>query len=112
MSDSTPFIDAGGIRRDQPILPQRHQVAEASLCFLGLLADLGEPGSVQRQGWDNLLRVHGLQAVVRATARCFHLINDSGKVSNEQAQAVLDGKLPGGHAVQHHGTYHRRPQVA
>jgi hypothetical protein len=112
MSDSTPFLDAGGIRRDQPILPQRHQVAEASLCFLGLLADLGELGSVQRQGWDNLLRVHGFQAVVRATARCFHLVNDIGKVSNEQAQAVLDGKLPGGHGVQHHGAYRRRSQVA
>jgi hypothetical protein len=112
MSDSTPFLDAGGIRRDQPILPRRHQVDAASLQFLGVLADLGQPGTVQRQGWDNLLQVHGFVAVVQATARCFHQVDERGKVRNEQAQAVLDGKLPGGHAVQRHQTYPRRAKVA
>lgn len=112
MSDSTPFLDAAGIRRDQPILPQRHPVDAGSLAFLGILAELGEPGSVQRQGWDILLQVHGFQAVVQASARCFHLVNGGGKVRNEQAQAILDGKLPSGQAVQHHGSYRRRSQVA
>ena len=112
MSDSTPFLDADGIHRDQPILPQRHQVDAGSLAFLGILANLGEPGSIQRQGWDILLQVHGFQAVVQATARCFHQVDRSGKVRNEQAQAVLDGKLPGGHEVVRHVSYPRRSQVA
>ena len=43
MSDSTPFLDADGIRRDQPILPKRHQVDPGCLEFLGILANLGEP---------------------------------------------------------------------
>ncbi len=112
MSDSTPFLDADGIRRDQPILPKRHQVDAGCLEFLGILANLGEPGSIQRQGWDILLQVHGFQAVVQATARCFHLVDGSKKVNNEQAQAVLDGKLPCGHEVVRHVSYPRRSQVA
>lgn len=112
MSDSTPFLDADGIRRQQPILPERHAIDETSLRFLGLLADLGEPGSVQRQGWINVLAVHGFDAVMRATARCYHLVDDSGKVTNEQAQAVLDGQLPSGHAIHRHSNYSKRTQVA
>lgn len=112
MSDSTPFLDADGIRRDQPILPKRHQVDAGCLEFLGILANLGEPGSIERQGWDILLQVHGFQAVVQATARCFNQVDRSGKVRNEQAQGVLDGKLPGGHDVIRHASYRRRPQVA
>jgi hypothetical protein len=112
MSDSTPFLDADGIRRQQPILPERHAIDETSLRFLGLIANLGEPGSVQRQGWTNLLLVHGFDAVLRAAARCYHLVDDSGKVTNDQAQAVLDGKLPRGHAGQRHHPYSKRPRVA
>ena len=112
MSDSTPFLDADGIRRQQPILPERHAIDETSLRFLELIANLGEPGSVQRQGWTNLLLVHGFDAVLRAAARCYHLVDESGKVTNDQAQAVLDGKLPSGHAVQRHHPYSKRTQVA
>ena len=112
MSDSTPFLDEDGIRRQQPVLPERHAIDETSLRFLGMIANLGEPGSVQRQGWTNLLKVHGFDAVMRAAARCYHLVDESGKVTNDQAQAVLDCKLPGGHAVQRHRAYRRRTQVA
>ncbi len=112
MSDSTPFLDAAGIRRDQPILPKRHAIDEASLQFLGVLADLGQPSTTQRQGWMNLLAVHGFIAVVQATARCFHQVDGRGKVSNEQAQAVLDGRLPSGSAVHRHGSYPPRAHVA
>jgi hypothetical protein len=112
MSDSTSFLDAGGIRRDQPILPKRHPVDAGGLEFLGILANLGEPGSIERQGWDILLQVHGFQAVVQATARCFNQVDHSGKVRNEQAQAVLDGKLPVGHDVIRHSQAKRRSQVA
>ena len=113
MSDSTPFLDADGIRRQQPVLPERHAIDETSLRFLGLIANLGEPGSVQRQGWNNLLLVHGFDAVMRAAARCYHQVDRSGKVRNEQAQDILDGKLPCGHEVARHATTYRRcPQVA
>ena len=112
MSDSTPFLDADGIRRDQPVLPQRHAIEEHALQVLGLLADLGAPGSAHRQGWMNLLHVHGFDAVLHAVARCSHRVDGCGKVNNDQAQAILDGKLPGGHAVQRHGAYRRRTQVA
>ena len=112
MSDSTPFLDADGIRRDRPLAQERHRIDETGLHFLGLLADLGEPGSVERQGWTNLLQVHGFDAVLRAAARCYHLLDDSGKVSNEQAQVVLDCKRPGGHAVKRPSMKHRRSQVA
>jgi len=112
MSDSTPFLDADGIRRAHPVLPERHAIDETALHFLGLLADLGEPGSVQRRGWNNLLQVHGFDAVMRAAARCYHLVDDSGKVTNDQAQAALDCRLPGGHAVRRHQAYRRRSQVA
>lgn len=112
MSDSTPFLDENGIRRDHPLLPKRHQIDADGFKFLGILANLGEPGSVQRQGWDILLQVHGFQAVVQATARCFHQVDHSGKVTNEQAQAVLDGKLPCGYEAPRHASYSRRPQVA
>jgi hypothetical protein len=112
MSDSTPFLDADGIRREQPILPERHAIDATSLHFLGLIAHLGEPDSAQRQGWNNLLTVHGFDAVMRATARCYHLVDASGKVTNDQAQAVLDGKLSGGRAVQRHQVYRKRTQVA
>ena len=111
MSDSTPFLDADGIRRDRPVVPERHPIDETGLHFLGLLAELGDPGSVQRQGWTNLLQVHGFDAVLRATARCYHLLDDSGKVSNDQAQVVLDCKRPGGHAVKRPSTNQRRSQV-
>jgi hypothetical protein len=112
MNDSTPFLDANGIRRERPVLPERHQVDAASLAFLSVLANLGPPGSVQRQGWDNLLAVHGFIAVVQATARCYHQVDGSGRVRNEQAQAVLDGRLPSGAAIQRHGTYRRAAHVA
>ncbi len=112
MNDSTPFLDADGVRRDRPVVPQRHNIDEAGLYFLSLLANLGEPGSVQRQGWTNLLQVHGFAAVMRATARCYHSIEDSEKVTNDQAQAVLDCKRLGGHAVKVPGTNRRRSQVA
>ena len=112
MSDSTPFLDADGIRRNRPVLPERHPIDEHGFHFLGLLADLGESESVQRQGWNNLLKVHGFDEVMRAAARCYHLVDDRGKVTNDQAQAVLDCKLPGGHAVQRHRAYRRRTQVA
>ncbi len=112
MNDSTPFLDADGVRRDQPVVPQRHHTDETGLSFLRLLADLGEPGSVQRQGWTNLLQVHGFAAVLRATARCYHLVGDGEQVTNEWAQTVLDGKRPCGHAVQRPSTPRRRTQVA
>lgn len=112
MNDSTPFLDASGIRREHPILPRRYQVDPGGLAFLEILANLGEPGSIERQGWDILLQVHGFQAVVEATARCFNQTDRSGKVHNEQAQAVLDGKLPVGHEVIRHGTYGRQSLVA
>lgn len=99
MSDSTPYLDANGIRRDVPVLPERHDLPSDGFAFLALIADLGEPDSVERRGWENLLRVHGFAAVVRAAARCFHQVDDGGLVHNDQAQAVLDGKLPGGHAI-------------
>ena len=110
MSDSTPYLDAAGIRREQPMLPQRHAINEPGLSALGVLADLGDPASVQRQGWTTLLLVHGFEAVLRAVARCYYLVDRSGKITNEQAQAVLDGKLPGGQAVQRHRPYGRRSQ--
>ncbi len=112
MSDSTPFLDAAGIRRERPTLPRRHEVDARNLEFLAILADLGEPGSVERLGWENLLRVHGFTAVVQATARCFHQVGQSAKVRNNQAQAVLDGKLPGGHEVIRHALSKRRTKVA
>lgn len=112
MNDSTPYLDAAGIRRDHPILPTRHQIDPGSLAFLGILANLGEPGSIERQGWEILLQVHGFQAVVQATARCFNQVDRSGKVSNDQAQAVLDGKLPCGHEVIRHTLAKRRSKVA
>jgi hypothetical protein len=112
MSDSTPYLDASGIRRDHPILPTRHALPTDGLQFLGHLADLGAPGSIERLGWENLLRVHGFVAVLCATARCYHQVDATGKVRNEQAQAVLDGKLPGGHGVMRHATTHRQAKVA
>ncbi len=112
MNDSTPFLDADGIRRDRPVVPRRHIIDDAGLYVLGLLANLGEPGSVQRQGWSNLLQVHGFASVMRATARCYHSIDDSEKVTNDQAQAVLDCKRIGGHAVKRPRTNRRRSQVA
>lgn len=108
MSNSTPSIDDDGIRRGQSQQPKRHLVDAGCLEFLRILANLGEPGSIERQGWDILLQVHGFQAVVQATARCFHQVDYSGKVSNDQAQAVLDGKLPCGHAIVRHTQARRR----
>jgi len=112
MNDSTPFLDAEGIRRPYQIKPNRHELPTDGLPFLALLADLGEPGSVQRLGWENLLRVHGFAAVVRATARCFHQVDRSGKVRNDQAQRVLDGQLPCGHEVIRHAAAKTRSLVA
>lgn len=110
--DSTRYLDAGGIRRQMPVLPERHELPADGLQFLGLIAGLGELGSVERIGWENLMRVHGFAAVVRATARCYHQVDESGKVSNDQAQAVLDGKLPCGHEVIRHALAKRRSKVA
>lgn len=113
MSDSTPYLDAHGIRRDAPVLPIRHELPADSLPFLALIAELGETDSLERRGWENLLRVHGFAAVVRATARCYHLVDDGGRVRNAQAQAILDGKLPGGHGIiRHAGIARRRTTVA
>jgi hypothetical protein len=112
MSDSTLYLDAGGIRRQVPLPAARHEVPVGGLPFLALIANLGDPGSVERRGWDNLLRVHGFPAVVRATARCYHQADESGKVTNDQAQAVLDGKLPCGHEVIRHALAKRRAKVA
>ena len=100
MSDSTPFIDEFGVRRDQPQLPQRHMIDTANWGVLSLIAAIDEPGTRTRLGWENLLRVHGFPAVLRATARCFERNERSGLVTNEQAQAVLDGKLPDGHPIR------------
>lgn len=108
MSDSTPFLDADGIRRDAPVLPILHDLPSDGFAFLALIADLGESESVERRGWENLLRVHGFSAVVRATARCFHQVDDRGLVHNDQAQAVLDGKLPCGHAIMRRDELARR----
>jgi len=58
------------------------------------LADLGEPDSQTRQAWSNLLLAHGFPAVLRAVARCYSLVAPFDKVSNEQAQDVLDGRSP------------------
>jgi hypothetical protein len=99
MSDSTPYLDAHGIRREVPLLPTRHALPTEGLRFLALIADLGEPDSIKRRGWRNLVQVHGFSAVARAAARCYHLVDDGGRVRNEQAQAVLDGKLPCGRAI-------------
>jgi hypothetical protein len=99
MNDSTLYLDKNGIRREAPVLPTRHELPVDGLAFLALIADLDEPGSIERRGWENLLRVHGFTAVVRAAARCFHQVDDGGLVRNEQAQAVLDGNLPSGHAI-------------
>ena len=112
MSDSTPYLDAAGIRRPVPVLPRRHDLPTDGLAFLGLIADLGDPGSVIRQGWDTLVRVHGFAAVVRATARCYHQVYGTGKVTNDQAQAVLDGKLVCGHGIIRHSETRRRARVA
>lgn len=112
MSDSTPYIDAAGIRRERPVVLVRHPMDEAGLRVLGLLADLGEPDSVQRQGWAILIQVHGFAAVLRATARCYRLVDGSGMVTNDQAQAVLDCKLPGGHAIHRHRPARRSSAVA
>lgn len=94
MNDSTPYLDRFGIYRDQPILPRRHPIDEQGFTYLSAIADLGEPGSVQRQGWTNLLLVHGLPRVMRAAAWCFRAAGDNGLVTNEQTQFVLDGKDP------------------
>jgi hypothetical protein len=107
MSDSTPFLDAHGIRRDHPLLPTHYAIDAHALQTLGLLADLGPPHSAQRHGWMNLLHVHGFEAVLYAVARCSHRVDGCAKVGNAQAQAILDGKLPGGQPVQRHGVYRR-----
>lgn len=112
MPDSTLYLDADGIRRDRPILPKRHSFTDESLLFLSILADLGEPESVNRQGWLNLLRVHGFLAVVQATARCYARVGGQRKVSNDQAQMVLDGFLPSGEPPRHHKPYRRRAAAA
>jgi hypothetical protein len=113
MSDSTPYLDAHGIRRDAPVLPTRHDLPADGMPFLALIAELGEADSIERRGWENLLRVHGFTAVVRAAARCYHLVDEGGRVRNAQAQAILDGKLPGGHAITRHaGIVRRRIEVA
>jgi hypothetical protein len=112
MPDSTPYIDAAGIRRDRPVLPKRHDLPTDGLQFLGLIAHLGEPGSIERIGWENLMRVHGFVAVVRAAARCYHQVDESEKVTNDQAQAVLDGKLPCGHEIIRHTLAKGRTKVA
>lgn len=112
-SDSTPYLDANGIRRDAPVLPTRHELPADGLPFLALIAELGEADFIERRGWENLLRVHGFAAVVRAAARCYHLVDDGGRVRNVQAQAILDGKLPSGHEiVRHAGLARRRSEVA
>jgi hypothetical protein len=112
MRDSTPFLDACGIRRGVPQVPLRHDLPREGLPVLALIADLGEPDSVTRVGWDNLLRVHGFEAVLRAVARCYHQVDGTGKVSNDQAQAVLDGKLACGHGIIRHAESRRRTRVA
>ncbi len=101
MSDSTTFLDATGIRRDRPVLPRRHPTEDPRLSFLGLIADLGAPGTLERRGWENLIRVHGFDAVVRATARAIHAAPAGVPVRNAQTQAVLDGLRPGGYPVRH-----------
>jgi hypothetical protein len=92
MNDSTPHLDRQGIYRDRPILPFRHPIDEQGFTYLAAIADLGALGSVQRQGWINLLLVHGFPRVMRAAAWCFRAAGDNGLVTNEQAQLVLDGK--------------------
>jgi hypothetical protein len=100
MNDSTAHIDVDGVRRPGAFRPPRHQVTEAQLRILAFLAETGEAGSETRQGWVNLLSVHGFRSVLRATARCCHLVGRSGLVTNAQAQGVLDGRIPSGAGVQ------------
>ncbi len=92
MADSTRFIDAAGIRRDHPILPERHAVDGRMLDALGPIVDLGSADSVERQGWRNLLAVHGYAAVLRAAACCYQHGPAPARVRNDQAQVVLDGR--------------------
>lgn len=92
MNDSTPHLDEFGIYREQPILPVRHPVKPSILDALAPIAYLGEPGSVERMGWINILRVHGFERVMRAAAWCLRNAEIHGLVSNEQTQRVLDGK--------------------
>lgn len=66
---------------------------EAWQC-LDLLAEVGEVDSQDRQAWEILVRMHGFPAVLRAVARCYWLVAPKGRVTFEQAQNVLDGRLP------------------
>lgn len=69
------------------------QTKESWYC-LDLLAEVGSTDSTNRQGWEILIRVHGFPAVLKAVARCYWMVAPFGKVASEQAQSVLDGKLP------------------
>ena len=59
---------------------------------LDLLADTGDIESLDRHGWEILVRVHGFDAVLRAVASCYWLVAPTGKVTCDQAKDVLDGK--------------------
>jgi hypothetical protein len=61
---------------------------------LDLLAEVGEADTQNRHAWEILVRAHGFPAVLRAVARCYWLVAPRGRVTCDQTQAVLDGKLP------------------
>ncbi len=90
MTDSTPFIDDLGIRRDRPIMPKRHAIEPHHFDALAPIAIIGSPGSRERRGWIVLLQVHGYEAVLRAAAHCYR--RAEAPIGNAVVQAVLDGK--------------------
>ena len=72
------------------------------------LADLGQPDTTLRQAWTTLVTVHGMDAVAWACVRCLSACRPGTRVSNEQAQRVLDGGTPNG-GVVHWKPGQRRP---
>lgn len=74
--------------------PSSTRIAPDDWRCLELLAEIGPEDGANHQAWAILLRVHGFAAVLRAVARCYWLVAPTGRVSSDQAQDVLDGKLP------------------
>ena len=82
--------------------------ATVDLTPLSCLADLGPPDSSVRQAWTILVNVHGMDAVAWACVRCFSACRPGMRITNEQAQHVLDGGIPNG-GVVHSKLGQRRP---